>query len=96
LRSAFSVCGDEPDHLICVTLPGARQETPDRRVKPAICAVRGMPGVIVAGILVYQTSSGDLVGSVSFLTADVNSGNEDAAIAVSKRDQSSPLDISFF
>ncbi len=55
-----------------------------------------MPGVIVAGILVYQTSSGDLVGSVPFLTAGVNSGNEDAAIAVSKRDQSSPLDISFF
>ena len=33
-------------------------------------------------ILVYQTSSGALVGSVPFLTAGVNSGNEDAAIAV--------------
>ena len=33
-------------------------------------------------ILVYQTSSGDLVGSVPLLTAGLNSGNEDAAIAV--------------
>ena len=33
-------------------------------------------------ILVYQTISGALVGSVPFLTAGVNSGNEDAAIAV--------------
>jgi len=33
-------------------------------------------------ILVYETSSGNLTGSVPFLTAGVNSGNEDAAIAV--------------
>ena len=33
-------------------------------------------------ILVYQTSSGDPVGSVPLLTAGLNSGNEDAAIAV--------------
>lgn len=33
-------------------------------------------------ILVYSTTSGTLIGSVPFLTAGVNSGNEDAAIAV--------------
>lgn len=33
-------------------------------------------------ILVYETLSGNLVGSVPLLTAGVNSGNEDAAIAV--------------
>ena len=33
-------------------------------------------------ILVYNATSGSLIGSVPFLTADVNSGNEDAAIAV--------------
>ena len=33
-------------------------------------------------ILVYETLTGDLLGSVPFLTAGLNSGNEDAAIAV--------------
>jgi len=33
-------------------------------------------------ILVYNATSGSLIGSVPFLTADLNSGNEDAAIAV--------------
>lgn len=33
-------------------------------------------------IIVYQTGSGDPVGSVPLLTAGLNSGNEDAAIAV--------------
>jgi len=33
-------------------------------------------------VLVYDASSGSLVGSVPFLTAGTNSGNEDAAIAV--------------
>ena len=33
-------------------------------------------------ILVYRAINGDLIGSVPFLTSGVNSGNEDAAIAV--------------